>query len=450
MPYLILGVLVLLALGAGGGIGLSGANAQPETGRVLVSGGEILNTSNSVTTPQPLSNSNVPLTTPNQSTVVEIFDTRLPKVTTYTAQNISSNSATARALVNVYDKKGKNVYVVYGYDERRVRAVASEYKSFSATPSFTDDKVRVMSVDTYISKEEEYATYLSSLAGDTTYFYTFCLDYDGGHTCGAVRSFNTVDGNYRSDYFYQPSIYISQVTNIEAYSARIAGSYNMNDGKDGILFLVYGTSKNLVDAASEEENYSAIDEDDESLQTTRLATRVIGKGEFSQAITGLDRDTQYFYRLCAEYQSEDNDSMICTYTNSLTTDRRDKSDKPTTTVSSVLVAGTITTLSGSVVMNDFNDGHAFFAYGTNESYVNSVAGAGGFNRIYQYGDALQTLSLDTNVDNDENFSKSIRDLKPSTIYYYRLCSEYEDEGSYYNYTSLYLSCSVVKSFTTGL
>jgi hypothetical protein len=451
MPQIVAVIGLLLLVSLSGGIGASSVSQPEETGRVLVSGGEPSSVVKPEPAPQtPVSSNFTPIVT-SQPIVADVIDTRLPKVTTYSAQNVNSNSATARALVNSYDKKGKNVYIVYGYDERKVRAVASEYKTFSSIPALVDDKVRVMSVDTYIEKEETYATSLSYLVDETTYYYTFCLEYEGGKTCGNVSSFKTVESNYRSDYFYQPSVYLSSVSNIEAYSAKVSGSYQMNDGEDGVVFLVYGTSQNLVNAVSNEENYSDIDEEDEALQVVRLAVSAIGSGKFDYAISGLDRDTQYFYRVCAEYDGDENSGMTCSYSNSFTTDRRDQSDNPDAVVNPTTAIGRTAPLSGFVSMNDFNDGHAFFVYGTSESSVEGAQKSNSFNGIYQYGDSLQKVSLDTDLDNDDSFTKTVRDLLPSTVYYYRMCAEYEDEGDYYySYSTLYLACSEVKSFTTGL
>lgn len=451
MPLIIAVIGLLLLVSIGGGIGVSSVAQPEETGRVLINGGEPSNVAVSEQNSQTVTGISNPVVTTSQPAVAEFIDTRLPKVTTYTAQNINSNSATARALVNSYEKVGSRVYVIYGYDERRVRAIASDYKTFSSIPVLTDDKARVMSVDTYISKEEAYTTYLSSLVDDAIYYYTFCFEYTGGKTCGNISSFKTVENNYRSDYFYQPSVYLSYATDIEAYSAKVTGNYQMNDGEDGIVFLVYGTSQNLVNAASEEERYSDIDEENEALQTARLAVRAIGKGEFAYTMSGLDRDTQYFYRVCAEYDSDNKSGMTCSYSQSFTTDRRDFSDKPQATVDAALVAGRMAKLGGSIAMNDFNDGHAFFVYGTNESYVEGVAKVSGFSWISQYGDLLQKVSLDTNVDNDSYFAKTIRDLQPTITYYYRMCTEYADEDDYYySQSTLYLSCSPVKTFTTGI
>jgi len=450
MPQIVAVIGLLLLLSLGGGIGVSSVAQPEETGRVLISGGEASNVVVSEQSPEPATSINYPTIATIQPTVAEFIDTRLPKVTTYTAQNINSNSATARAFVNSYDKAGILVYVVYGYDERRVRATATDYKSFSSIPVLTDDKVRVMSVDTYISKEESYNTNLSSLVDDVTYYYTFCLEYDGGKTCGKISSFKTVESNYRSEYFYQPSVYLSNVTSIEAYSAKITGSYQMNDGEDGIVFLVYGTNQNLVNLVSEEDSFYDIDEDGDDLQTSRLVTEVIGNGEFAYTMSDLDRDTQYFYRVCAEYDGDDDTSMTCSYVYSFTTDRRDQSDKPQVIVNPAVVVGKIATISGDVEMNDYNDGHAFFVYGTNKSYVDGVSGVSSFNWIYQYGDSLQKVSIDTDVDSDDSFTKTVRDLQSSSVYYYRMCTEYEDEGDYYSYSTLYLNCSNVKSFTTGI
>ncbi len=446
MPYVVAGLLILVAL-ASGGVKFSPNTAQSESGRVLVSGGEA-----AIVESSPQSSAKKLTTAPAKSikstSEVLAVDYRTPIVSTYAAQNINSNSANARAQVDVYGKKGKQVYIVYGYDERRVRSVVSQYKSFSSIPNFTDDKVRVRSIDTRIAPAESYSAKLNSLVGDVTYFYTYCLDYDGGHVCGNIRSFETVESNYRSDIFNKPKISLSRASNIEAYSAYISGTYSINDGRNGIVFLTYGTSKSLIDAVSKETDYSDVDEDGELIKVNRLAAKAIGKGEFGEVVDDLDRDTQYFYRVCIDYESDDEDGIVCSNTSSLTTDRRDMSSKPTSDIEQAVVSATAATLAGSVEMNDFNDGHAFFAYGINENSVVGIEKSKSFNSIPQRGDALQLVSLNTNTDSDKSFTKTVRDLLPRANYYYRLCVEYVERNDY-GREMLYLSCSDVRTFTTS-
>ncbi len=449
MPQIIAVIGLLLLLSLGGGIGAS-SMAQPEqTGRVLVSGGETAN-SNSVTKPTTKTAAKKPTTTKIVTeTTTPIVDSRAPQVTTLAAQNISSKSATVRAQVNLYAKKGERVYIVYGYDEKSVNKVIAGYKSYESIPVFNNDKVRVRSVDVNIKPQESYAINLSALVDEVKYFYTYCLEYETGLTCGSVRSFTTIEANYRSNSFTRPSISLASATNVEAYSVDVTGSYKMNDGENGIVFLVYGASKTAVDAVLKESSYADVEEDEGSLQKVRLVARAIGNGSFAYTIDDVDNDTQYFYRVCIEHDSDAAAGVVCSGVRSFTTDRRDLSEKPTATITTALTSGKTVTLSGRIAMNNFNDGHAFFVYGTKEAAVLSVTKTGKFTSIRQSGDSLQLISLDTDVDGNQSFAKSVRDLLSQTTYFYRSCVEYVDQNSR-GYETLYLSCSDVKSFTTGI
>ena len=452
MPQIIAisGLLLILALGAGGGIGVKSTNAQPEAGRVLVSGGE-------TASPSTVTNSSTNKTKTKSTTGYltkatsqpQVVDTRLPKVTTIAAQNIGATSATLRAQVDSYAKKGERVFVVYGYDESSVRNLVSKYKSFDSIPKFTNDKVRVRSIDTSISVVEKYSTPVTALIDKITYFYTYCFEYDGGLTCGSVRSFKTVEANYRSDKFNRPTISLSPISKVEAYSAEVSGSYKMNDGENGTVFLVYGADKALINSVLKVESYSDVKENGGNLQKVRLAARAIGTGSFSYIMDDVDNDTQYHYRVCVEHDSDDAEGVVCSSVRSFTTDRRDTTSKPTTSVGDSMSMGRSVVLTGSVQMNDFNDGHAFFVYGKNETSVQNSAKSTKFTAIRQSGDNLQLVSIDTDVDGSQVLSKTVRDLLPATKYFYRSCVEYVDDNDR-GYETLYLSCSVVKSFTTGL
>lgn len=455
MQFAVIAIIVILALGFGGSNLSTNTADETENSRVLVEGGEVGNsldvpdTQTNPTESKPLTISTAPGIVSENTTSESRVDFRVPRIITLGAQNIKDTSATVRSSVNTYAYKGERVYVVYGYDEQRVKAVSTNYKSFDVIPTFFDDRVRVQSIDSYVSATEEYATSLYSLAQNARYFYTYCLEYDYGHVCGEIKTFSTLESNYRSDYFYQPTIYLQQVQNIEAYSAELSGTYSMKDADFGTVFVVYGQDSILVNAVSTKRSYASISEDDEDLQKVRVLSNAKGNGTFSYSLKNLDRNKQYFYRACIEVDDDDFDGVVCSSVSNFTTDRRDTSEKPLVKTEGTTAQGTLVTLTGAVDMNDFNDGHAFFVYGTSQSRVDGVNQSSRFTNIYQSGDTLQLISLDTNVDINKTFTKTVTDLKPTTVYYYKLCVEYEDTDQY-GYAKLFLACSDTRLFATGI
>lgn len=377
----------------------------------------------------------------------EIIDLRLPAITIISVQNIESNSAVLQAEVNMRSHQEGLVFLVYGYDKRSVENIVSKYNDYSKIPKLNDDRVRIKTIDSRPKGLEQYKHRLYSLIENTDYFFQVCVQHNVGISiisCGNVNTFTTNLRDARNDNFREPRVNIDRAINITAYEAEIEGDVSMNDGRDGISFFVYGESRELIYAVDKYDRYSAVDEEDDLLQKIRTSLRLLGRSTHNRVIKDLDKDTEYYYRFCVEYDGEE-DGVNCSSVRSFTTDRRDRGDVPSVTTGQVFVSGSKAVLSGSVNMRDFNDGLVFFVYGTDDNRIAEVHENDSFNRISQTLYALQRVSVDNDHDGKGNFSKNIQYLKKDSNYYYRLCVEYEYEDNN-NREKLFLSCGEVRNF----
>lgn len=374
---------------------------------------------------------------------------RVPSVYTEAALNIEDTNASLRGAVDMYVGKNGVAFVAYGYNLKSVRDVTAGYKTYSAIPVSTDDKVRTYVLDRRASGQEEYNRRITSLVPDTNYYYKVCVEYDTAGTdraitCGSVKMFTTNSRYTTSKRFREPSVRAARATSITANSALLEGTVNMNDGIDGITFFVYGQSREDIGNVENFKSYNAIDELGDDLQKNRTSARVLGQATYKEVVEDLDNDEEYYYRFCAEYTGEE-DGLVCSGVGNFTTDRRNRSVLPyAETTSASVVAGKVTFRS-LIQMNDYLDGVAFVIVGTDGKRVAAVADEESFAQVRQSGYALQKILLDSNTDATKAFTKTINFLEPGT-YSYRTCVQYRGEDDN-NRERDYLRCSEVKTLT---
>jgi len=386
----------------------------------------------------------------NQSEAVDPLDFGTPTAQTLAARNLEATSATVRGSVMMRTYKDGKVFVVYGYNQERVQRLAQAYRTNEVMDR--DDRAQALVIDKRAHGSEAYERRLSNLAKDTTYYFTLCVEYTTvanrtASDCGDVKTFITNEQSSSGRSFREPRVSVRSPQNVTASEAEFTGRVTMNDGVDGIPFLVYGESESLVRTVQERATYSSIREADEDLQKVRIAVGLRGQYDFTVPIADLDTNQLYYYRTCVEYDGERN-GLVCDNVRSFTTDSRDRGDRPRVETGTGTVSGTRATIRGGADMQDFFDGIAFFVYGTDEARVQGDETAGSFARISQSIDRLQRISVDDDFDGKADFSRQVSDLLPATEYHYRLCVQYEDEDERGRET-LFLRCGDAKSFTTG-
>ncbi|MFM2424044.1 MAG: hypothetical protein RLZZ70_433 [Candidatus Parcubacteria bacterium] len=167
----------------------------------------------------------------------------------------------------------------------------------------------------------------------TYYYRAVTEDRFGNIREGVVRTFSLESRyNYNDDYDDwddeddyrgdRPEVDTDDALRITSSAAEIRGEIDMNDGEDGVVFFVYGEDEDLVDEVTDEDSYGDIDTDGDDLQKIRIESGFDGNERFFAYITGLDNDTEQYYRMCVAYEDEDGDDAIeCGSTESFETDR---------------------------------------------------------------------------------------------------------------------------------
>jgi len=157
------------------------------------------------------------------------------------------------------------------------------------------------------------------------YYRAVAEDEDGRYAEGTVKSFryegrNDYNNNSSNDDL--PDVATDEAYGIYDDRAVLQGDVDMNDYEDGLAFFVYGEDEDQVDEVSDEDTYSDISTDGDDLRKVQVASNLDTNRSFKLTVTGLDDDTEHFFRLCVQYEDEDNDdTLTCGDVESFETDR---------------------------------------------------------------------------------------------------------------------------------
>jgi hypothetical protein len=161
--------------------------------------------------------------------------------------------------------------------------------------------------------------------------------------------------------------------------------------------------------------------------------------------TGLQEDTQYWYKACASLDGN-------TFSGNTVSFNTDNFDDPVTgngeepdvdTENPDNVDEDSAELNGFVDMNDFSNGVVFYVYGQDESAIENVEfNYNEYSQIDQDGDDLRKFIAESDLDSQGTFPEDVNGLDRDETYYYQICVEYEvnEEET--------LACGGVESFST--
>ncbi len=228
-----------------------------------------------------------------------------------------------------------------------------------------------------------------------------------------------------------PNVRNLGVDDIDRDSAELNGEVDMNRYNNGIVFFVYGEDKNSVDDVDRKDTYNDIRERGDRLQKVRVDRDLDREERYNQDVKNLDDNTRYYYRICVEYEDNDDDDRIeCAPVDDFRTDRSSDSryNQPDLdTERAQNIQDDRAELNGEVDMNDFDNGRVFFVYGEDRNDVRDVErDYDEYSDIDEKGDDLQKLLVDRDLDSRKSYDIDVRNLNNDTRYYYSICVEYRD------------------------
>ncbi len=155
-----------------------------------------------------------------------------------------------------------------------------------------------------------------------TYYYRAVTESKNGYiTEGLIHTFQVTgnwsryndwddDDRYDADDEDVPEVTTDDADDIDENSAELRGEVDMQDAEDGIVFFVYGEDEDMVEEVTDENRYRDIDEDGDDLQLVKVDSSFDGDEDFYAVVTGLDDNTDHYFRLCVEFENDDNDDEI--------------------------------------------------------------------------------------------------------------------------------------------
>ena len=321
-----------------------------------------------------------------------------PSVTTYTATGVSDSSGTATLRGFVDPNNGSSVTAWFRYSQDNGSWIETSHQSISGAQNISKNLTGLASGD------YDFQAAARSQGGTTIYGDTKSFSINGNDNCNSC-SCNDNCGNNTND----PSVETLSATNIDDNSATLRGNLTDDGNDSNDVYFTWGTSSN-------------------NLNRTLTAGTKSSTGTFSKNLSGLNDNTTYYYKACADNSS----GSDCGSTESFRTDSNggnctdccdncNGTSRPdVTTLTSTSVGSTVAIINGYYNSNGCST-TTYFQYGrTNDlgSFVGSVSHSG---------------------DTSGGMAYVFSSLSPSTTYYYRAVGS-NCEGVTYG---------AIKSFTTN-
>ncbi len=221
-------------------------------------------------------------------------------VSTNGASSIDRDEVIMRGSVRVSRNQRVDVWFEYGTSQFNLNRTTSR--------ETLDDK-----------DDDNFSSRVSGLYDDTTYYFRAVARDDSGRIeQGSILRFETDDDYYsgnrgRDSDGDEPDVNTGSASNIDNFSARISGSVDMNDFRDGDVYFVFGQDEDQVeDVDSDYDDYNDIEVDGDELDKILVDSHATDRDSYERTIYSLERDTSYYYRICVDFEDDyDDTEMLC-------------------------------------------------------------------------------------------------------------------------------------------
>ena len=205
-----------------------------------------------------------------------------------------------------------------------------------------------------------------------------------------------------------PNVVTKNEDDVARNSAELNGSVDMNDFRNGIVFYAYGQDRNQVQDIDQDYNeFSDIDEDGDDLQVVKVDSNLTSSRSYPEDVYGLEEYERYYFRICVEYDDEDNNETIeCGVVKDFRTEEDDNSsnDSEIRTYKVDSINQTSATICGALL----DDG-----------------GDSNLRTWMEFRRSNSTSWTQTKKEDrgERYYCETVRGLSSNTKYYFRACSD---------------------------
>jgi uncharacterized repeat protein (TIGR01451 family) len=237
---------------------------------------------------------------------------------------------------------------------------------------------------------DDFSVKVDDLRENTKYYFRACGENNDGLDSGNIKSFTTDDEDNGSDDI---EVTTNSATNIEDNSARLRGELEEGDDAE-VWFAIaseFESSPSCSNSSQREEVNGTYDRGD----------------DFFLTVSGLDDDTRYYFRACAEDDNGDDSGEVKNFE----TDGNGSDNGEISTLSPTSITDDSARLNGRVEEGD--DLEVWFALSRTDSTPSCSSSS-------------QKEDVSGKFDDGESFSRVVTNLRENSTYYYRACGEDED------------------------
>ncbi len=297
------------------------------------------------------------------------------EVSTDSASSVDEDSATLNGEV----EEGDDVEVWFAFSRT------------DSTPSCSSSSQRIDVSGGDLDEGDDFSDRVTNLLDNTTYYYRACGENNDGDDEGFIRSFRTDDEDDNNDSD-DIEVTTEDVEDVEETSARLTGE--LEEGDDAEVWFALASEFGSSPSCSNNSQRIDVNGDYDS------------GDDFFTRVSGLEEDTTYFYRACAEDDNGDSNGNIEEFE---TDGNSDNGQISTLTPTSVTTESA--RLNGR--LDEGDDAEVWFALSRTDSTPSC-------------SNSSQREDVSGRYDDGDTFSEVVTSLRDNSTYYYRACGEDED------------------------
>ena len=348
-----------------------------------------------------------------------------PEVETHSGSNFTSYSALLEGELNdIGDADEVDAFFVLSGDDEFIDDIEDDYDSYGQIPSNSNLR-KIYATD--LDDDDDFEKTIFGLMPNGTYYFRACVQFEDGNedeklVCGDIEDFETSNSS-----FDEPEVETHSGSNFTSYSALLEGELNDIGDADEVdaFFVLSGDDEFIDDIEDDYDSYGQIPSNSNLRKI--YATDLDDDDDFEKTIFGLMPNGTYYFRACVQFEDGNEDEkLVCGDIEDFETSNSSFDEPEVETHSGSNFTSYSALLEGE--LNDIGDADevdAFFVLSGDDEFIDDIE-----DDYDSYGQIPSNSNLRkiyaTDLDDDDDFEKTIFGLMPNGTYYFRACVQFED------------------------